>query len=348
MTGRVWTVRVARREVHTDSVVAFDLVAAHAERLPAYRPGAHVDLHLPGGYTRSYSLAEAPHAAGLAVDRSGRATVARWRIGVLREAAGRGGSAAAHTRIAVGDLLPVTEPRCGFPMPSGDAPLLLLAGGIGLTPLLAMAQQAVRDGRPVALHVFVRRRDALPFPVTLGAPDLAPVTTVHTDDALAAGGRRPADVLGDLVTMAAADAAQVACCGPSGFLQTVARQAEAAGLPQERLHREWFAPPDGGTGAEAASAGEPFRLRLARQGGPDVVVAAGQTAVEALHDLGIDIPVSCRQGICGTCVVGWSPAAGAAVPQHRDHCLTAAERTRRVALCCARASPSDHPLVLDL
>jgi ferredoxin-NADP reductase len=347
MTGRVWTVRVARRERLTDAVVALDLVAAHAARLPAHEPGAHVDLHLPGGFTRSYSLAEAPHAAGLQVDAVGRATVARWRIGVLREPAGRGGSAAAHARLSVGDLLPATEPRCGFPLPPGDAPLVLLAGGIGLTPLIAMAQQAVHDGRPVALHVFVRRPDALPFATTLAEPDLAAVTAVHADTALALAGRSPADVLGRLVAEASAGAAtQVACCGPAGFIAAVERLAAGAGLPSERLHREWFAPPD--TGDVGGAAGEAFVLRLARQGGLDVPVAAGQTAVEALHDLGIEIPVSCRQGVCGTCVVGWRAQPGAAVPQHRDHCLTATERASRVALCCARATPADRALVLDL
>lgn len=346
MTGRVWTVRVARRERLTDAVVALDLVAAHGGRLPAYASGAHVDLHLPGGFTRSYSLAEAPHAAGLAVDAAGRATVAHWRIGVLREPRGRGGSASVHERLAVGDLLPVTEPRCGFPMPPGDGPLVLLAGGIGLTPLLAMAQQAVHDGRPVALHVFVRCRDALPFATTLAAPDLAGATTVHADDVLAAAGRGPADVLRERVAAAATDeATQVACCGPAGFMAAVADAARAAGLPGERLHREWFAPPvvDG----EAAGGGDPFVLRLARQG-VDVPVAAGQTAVEALHDLGIDIPVSCRQGVCGTCVVGWIDTPDGSPPAHRDHCLAEAERGRRVALCGARAARPDRPLVLDL
>lgn len=359
MSDRILTLRVARIERLTDAVSQFDLVSAHGERLPAPVAGAHVDLYLPGGFQRSYSIAEAPHRAGLRQEPDGRFTVTRYRLGIQRDRASRGGSVAAHERLLEGDLLPVGSPRCAFPLPPGDGPLLLLAGGIGITPLLAMAQQAVHEGRPVALHAFARRAEDLPFAATLAEPDLAAITVTHFDDRLAAAGRSPRDVLAGLIggvssTEAHGAAARpgaggdLAFCGPAGFMTTV--RALAAAHPQrwpaERLHAEYFAAP-GGPSAGDGPVGEAFRIRLARQG-VELEVGADQSAVQALHELGIEIPVSCQQGVCGTCVVGWQDLEGAAQPVHRDHCLPPAERGRRVALCCARAVPADRVLVLDL
>ncbi len=358
---RILTLRVARIDRLTDAVSQFDLVGAHGPRLPAPEPGSHVDLHLPGGFQRSYSIAEAPHRAGWRLEADGRATVSRYRLGIQLDPASRGGSRSAHQRLRVGDLVPVGAPRCAFPMPPGRGPLMLLAGGIGLTPLLAMAQQAVHQGRPLALHAFARRADALAFSATLAEPALAAVTVLHLDDRLAASGRTPRDVLAGLIgqpppacprgaSPPAGAACDLAYCGPPGFMATI--RALAAAHPQhwspERLHAEHFAPPPPAPGErEAAVHGQPFRLRLVRQG-VELDVAAGQTAVQALHDLGVQVPVSCQQGVCGTCVVGWMAAEGAAVPMHRDHCLSAAERAHRVALCCAGASSADRPLQLDL
>lgn len=360
MSDRILTLRVARIERLTDAVSQFDLVSAHGMRLPAPVAGSHVDLYLPGGFQRSYSIAEAPHRAGWRVDADGRATVARYRLGIQRDRASRGGSVSAHERLRVGDLVPVSSPRCAFPLPPGDGPLLLLAAGIGITPLLAMAQQALHDGRRVALHAFARRAEDLPFAATLAEPALAAVTVTHFDDRLAAAGRGPRDVLAGLIGQApppvlqgaglhaSGDACDLAFCGPDGFMTTVRALAAAHPRiwPAERLHAEYFAAPGGASEADSAS-GEAFRIRLARQG-VELEVAPDQSAVQALHELGIEIPVSCQQGVCGTCVVGWDGVEGAARPLHRDHCLTPAERGRRVALCCARATPTDRVLVLDL
>jgi ferredoxin-NADP reductase len=308
---RILTVRVARIDRQTPEVCAFEFEHPLGGALPAYEPGAHLNVHLPGGFARPYSLAAAPEPGG---------RCRRWRIGVKREPASRGGSASLHERVRVGDLLAVSAPRNTFPLHAGAGHHLLLAGGIGLTPLLAMAQQLRREGVAFTLAVFARSPAHLPFAAELA--ELGPAVRRHFD--------QPADAaklnLPRLLQDAPRDA-HLYLCGPAGFMHA-ARDA-AAGWPDERVHLEYFAPPDAAAGG---AADEPFVLHLARRG-IQVPVAADQTAVEALHEVGIDVPTSCQQGVCGTCVV---PLAGGEA-DHRDYCLSAGDRRTQVALCCSRA-----------
>jgi ferredoxin-NADP reductase len=327
MSGRTLTVRVASITRMTAEVCAFELRHPWGGTLPSFEPGTHIDVFTPGGFTRQYSLAQAAETQG---------AVQRWVIGVKREAGSRGGSAALHERLLEGDLLAVSAPRKGFGLCPGAGRHLLLAGGIGITPLLAMAQQLARDGAPFRLCVFVRSRSHLAFADALAA--LAPNVACHFDDAA------PADRV-DLRTLLATrqPAEHLYLCGPAGFME-VARAA-AANWPEDAVHLEHFAPPDAGGGPDVAAAGSAFELRLARRG-ITLTVGAGQTAVDALHDIGIDVPTSCEQGLCGTCVVGWQADAGSGAPEHHDFCLPPAERRYKVALCCARARGG--VLVVDL
>jgi ferredoxin-NADP reductase len=324
--NRTLTVRVARISEATPEVRVFEFEHPWGGRLPGYSAGAHLDVHTPGGFVRPYSLARAP--LGAAAD----GTVERYVIGVKREAAGRGGSAALHTQLHEGDLVAVGAPRNAFPLQPAPRHLLL-AGGIGLTPLLAMAEELQHAGGPFTLAVFARSRRLLPFARELAA--LGPALRLHLDDPAAA------EKL-DLAALLAAPepGARLYLCGPAGFMQAAQQAATAAGWPDEQVHREFFAAPDG----SALAAGEPFTLRLARRGGV-VAVAAGQRAVDALAEAGVDVPTSCEEGLCGSCVVGWRPEGAA--PEHRDLCLTGAERRTKVALCCSRA-PRGGTLVLDL
>lgn len=321
--GRTLTLRVARIEVATPEVRVIDLVHPRGLPLPGYTAGAHVDVHTPGGFVRTYSLAEAPPADG---------APRRYRIGVKREAVdrgGRGGSAALHEQVQEGDLLAIGSPRNSFPLHDGPAPALLLAGGIGLTPLLAMAEQLARERRACTLAVFARSRGHLAFGDALAR--LGSAVWLHFDDAAAPEKLDLAAVVADAA--AARSGTQLYLCGPAGFMQAALAHARAAGWPEDAIHLEYFAPPE----SSAAEAGdEPFVLHLVRSDSR-VPVAADQTAVQALHEVGIDIPVSCEQGVCGTCVVPWRTAAGAGVPEHRDFCLSASERGHKLALCCSRA-----------
>ncbi|WP_213958784.1 MULTISPECIES: PDR/VanB family oxidoreductase [unclassified Variovorax] len=322
MTERTLTVRVARIARQTPEILSFELVHPAGRALPGYQAGAHIDVHMPGGFSRQYSLACDAGAGGR--------EASRYLIGVKREAASRGGSASMHGRVREGDLLPISSPRNSFPIRSEARRHLLLAGGVGMTPLLAMAQTLARASADFMLYLFVRSEEHLAFAEALRDPLLASRVRLHFD---AGDASRKIDIR-RLLAVREADT-QLYVCGPGGFMQAV-RDA-AAHWPEDAVHTEYFAAP-----ADAAGVtGKPFVLRLAQRG-IRVPVAGDQSAVDALHAVGIDIPVSCEQGLCGTCVVG-AEGEGA---EHRDFCLTGSERTHKVALCCSRARGEE--LVIDL
>jgi vanillate O-demethylase ferredoxin subunit len=313
MSGdRILTLRVAAAQALTPEIRYLELVHPLGLPLPAYEPGAHIQIHLPGGFSRPYSLALAPEPMGVGVRR--------YVVGVKREPASRGGSASVHERVAQGDLLAVSAPRNTFTIAESAQHHLLLAGGIGLTPLLCMAQHLHARGLPFTLCVFAREPRQLAFEPQLKA--LGDKVRLHLDEP-----QSPHKIaMGPLLSDRAAGT-HLYLCGPAGFM--AAAQQAAAQWPEEAVHLEYFAPPasDADDGLD-----EPFTLRLARRA-IDVSVAADQTAVEALKNWGIDVPTSCEQGICGTCVVRL--AHGEA--EHRDYCLTRADRRHKVALCCSRA-----------
>ncbi|MGJ7568086.1 PDR/VanB family oxidoreductase [Variovorax sp. GB1R11] len=317
---RTLTVRVARISRQTPEILAFELAHPWGRPLPSYEAGAHIDVHMPGGFSRQYSLARAPASCD----------AGPYVIGVKREAASRGGSASMHERVREGDLLSISAPRNTFPLREEATHHLLLAGGIGMTPLLAMAQALAARGAAFTLCVFARSEEHLAFADALRDAALAPHLRLHLDQGDATQRIDLHALLADRAT-----GTHLYVCGPGGFMQAV-RDA-AAHWPEDALHAEYFAAP---TDA-ATSTGLPFTLMLAKRG-IRVPVAADQTAVDALHEVGIDIPVSCQQGLCGTCVVE-GDGEGA---EHRDFCLTGSERRHKVALCCSRAKGTE--LVLQL
>jgi len=315
---RTLTVRVERIARQTPEILSFELAHPWGRPLPGYEAGAHIDVHMPGGFSRQYSLARAPSQGSA------------YLIGVKREAASRGGSASMHERVREGDLIAISAPRNTFPLCAEAAHHLLLAGGIGMTPLLAMAQALAARGASFTFCVFARSEEHIAFADALRDPALAPHLRLHLDQGDAS---RRIDLRALLAERS--PGAQLYVCGPGGFMQAV-REA-ASHWPEDALHAEYFAAP---TDAGSA-AGLPFTLTLARRG-IRVPVAADQTAVDALHDVGIDIPVSCQQGLCGTCVVEGDGAAA----EHRDFCLTGSERQHRIALCCSRARGAELELQL--
>lgn len=323
MLDRILTVRVTRIVRQTPDVLAFELSHPWGRPLPDYSAGAHLDVHMPGGFMRQYSIARAPAASGQAA--------APYVIAVKREAESRGGSASLHERVGEGDLLAVSAPRNTFALAPQAQRHLLLAGGIGMTPLLAMAQTLAQQGADFELCCFARSRAHLAFADALSEPALAPHVRLHLDDGLAGEKIDLNQLLSGPVT-----GTHLYVCGPASFMQAV--RAAAAHWPEDAIHSEYFAPPaaDAGSGSDS-----PFELVLARRG-ITVPVTADQTAVDALHDVGIDIPTSCEQGLCGTCVVGCLKGEA----DHRDFCLTSGERKHKIALCCSRAKSG--PLVLDL
>ncbi|MFD7007988.1 PDR/VanB family oxidoreductase [Rhodococcus jostii] len=307
--------QVVAKEVVAESVVALTLRHPDGRRLPDWAPGAHIDLLLPNGLTRQYSLC------------GDRWDAYSYRVGVLREQAGRGGSAYVHDVLAEGDLVGVGGPRNNFPLVPAPR-YLFIAGGIGITPLLPMVRQAELMGIDWQLLYGGRTRTSMAF-----------------RDELAAYGDRvsvvPCDEQGhlDLSAHLAAEAAdaKVYVCGPGPLLAAV--ENCCTGWPVGTLRTERFVPKDNGVPLRD----EPFEVELARSG-LAVTVTPGASVLDAVQAAGVDVLSSCREGTCGTCET--TVLAGA--PDHRDSVLDDEERSAGdCMLICVSRSCSDR-LVLDL
>jgi vanillate O-demethylase ferredoxin subunit len=285
-------------------VKLFSLVDPDRWELPPFRAGAHIDLRLPGGMVRTYSLCNDP-----ADDKC-------YRVAVKREPAGRGGSAKLHDQVRVGDMIGVSLPRGGLILDAAISRFIFVAGGIGITPFLSAAALLLRTGRPdFALHLLVRGEPPLP---RLVAPFVQSGHVILHDTTTAG---RP-----DLAALIGLPAPKTAigCCGPAGMIDDFERASRD--WPGERVHVERFVPP----ALPADPNSRPYTLALARSQ-IETRVEPGQTMLAALLDLGIDIPASCCGGICGACKVDWLEGS----PVHRDRVLSPAERARSLMVCVA-------------
>ncbi|MFD6224058.1 PDR/VanB family oxidoreductase [Nocardia asteroides] len=306
-----WTVAVVRaRTLATPDVVVLDLEPADGGAFPGYTAGAHIDVEAGPGLVRQYSLC-GPPGSGC------------YRLAVLNVADSRGGSRAMHA-LAVGARVRISAPRNHFPLVPARRHVLI-AGGIGITPLLAMLLELERSGADHVLHYSARTRSRAAFLDELTAN---PRVRFHFDDADPALLLDVARDLGDPTPETA-----VYMCGPDGFLDYVLGKAAALGWPRQALHTERF-------GAAPTAAGAGFTVRLSSTGA-EYRVPEDQSVLDVLLEHGVDAPFSCRQGICGECVV----RVLAGDPDHRDDVLTEGERADgRFTTCSSRA----HSPVLDL
>lgn len=311
--------RVARRRTEAEGIISLDLVAPDGVTLPPFEAGAHVDLHLPSGRVRQYSLCGDP--------RDGQ----RYRLGVLRDPASRGGSVELHECCIVGATVRVGAPRNHFPLAAQAQHSVLAGGGIGITPMIAMAHQLHARGASFELHYCVRSQATAAFIEELQAAPFAAHLHLHRDDGDAAQRFEPQTALPP-----AAEGTHLYVCGPTGFMDWVIGQAQQRGYAPAQIHREYFS-------AEVDTSGAAFEV-VAPSSGVTVRVAAGQTIVEALATAGIALPVSCEEGVCGTCLVNVLEG----IPDHRDVFLTDEEKAANDQMlpCCSRALSSR--LVLDL
>lgn len=311
-------IRAMRLEA--EGILGLELVAADGAPLPPFEAGAHIDLHLPNGLIRQYSLCNDPRERH------------RYRIAVLRDAASRGGSQAVYELLRIGQRLSISAPRNLFALDEQAPRSLLLAGGIGITPLLSMAWRLHAIGADFALHQCVRSTKLAAFRERLASAPFAARTHLHCDD-------DASEQKLDLPALLAAEPAgsQLYVCGPNGFMEYVLDSARALGWAEDRLHREYFAAP------EAESGGGAFTLRIASSG-LELHVPEDCTALEVLEDAGFDIPVSCGQGICGTCLTRVVDGQ----PEHRDLFLSDEEKARndQFTPCCSRSRSAC--LVVDL
>ena len=300
----------------TDRIREITLRAADGATLPPHEPGAHVDFDLGTLGSRSYSLIDWP---GDADDM--------LRIAVQREPEGQGGSMKMH-EFALGDRLTVAAPKSDFPLHDHAGPALLLAGGIGVTPIVSLATALTAAGRAFDLHYTTRSKGVMAYEVELAAAFGAAVTFHHDDMvplSLPAlfGGIDPATHL--------------YVCGPKPMIEAARAAANAAGLPDAQIHFELFATPQAEEGdtafeVEVASTGEVF------------VIPPGKTIIEVLEEGGMDLMYDCQRGDCGICQTD----VISGIPDHRDVVLSDAEKAegKLIQICVSRAkSPR---LVLDL
>ena len=313
--------QLVRKEVQTPDICAFELQPADGAALPAFEAGAHVDVQVPGGPVRQYSLCNPPGETH------------RYEIAVLRDANSRGGSVAMHA-LAAGQTLGISAPRNHFPLVDEARHHVLFAGGIGVTPLLAMAHALAAKGASFELHYCTRSPATTAFRQRIADSAFVDRVVFHHDDGQGAG---KLDVQALLASLPMPDA-HLYVCGPGGFMDWVLAAGRSAGWSEERMHREYFAGAQIDTGADGA-----FEVQIASSG-KVIRVLSDQCVTAALAQNGIEVMTSCEQGVCGTCLVRVLEGT----PDHRDMYLTDEERARndQFTPCCSRAKSAR--LVLDL
>jgi len=321
MNDSVLNVVVARRRDEALDIASFELRGEDGGPLPAFEAGSHVDVHLPNGLVRQYSLCNDPRETH------------RYMIAVLRDEAGRGGSKAVHDQLREGERLRISTPRNHFALARDASHHLLLAGGIGVTPILCMAEQLASAGESFDMHYCTRSKRRTAFVQRIAEAGFAQAVRFHHDDHAGGSTFDIEQVLG-----AAPAGTHLYVCGPRGFMDFVLATARAHGWAEERLHYEFFGAP-----VNQPAAGGSFQVCIASSGAT-IEVPPEYTVVQALAANGVEVVTSCEQGVCGTCLT----RVIAGEPEHLDSYLTDEERAANDQFlpCCSR---SKSPLlVLDL
>ncbi|MDC8784391.1 PDR/VanB family oxidoreductase [Roseateles koreensis] len=316
--SQLLTVRLAAKEAIAKDICTLTLVAADDGPLPTFTAGAHVDVHLPNGIVRQYSICNAPTETH------------HYVLAVLMQANSRGGSRGVHEQLAPGQLLQISAPRNHFPLDPRAARSLLIAGGIGITPILAMARALASSGGAFELHYAAGSLERMAFRADIAACDWAGAAHFHV-------GQTPLNVAQLLADQS--EDVHVYVCGPQGLINSVIETAMRLGWADNRIHREFFS----GTDTAAFDLNHAFEIELARSG-RIITVQPDQTAAQALIAAGVPLLTSCEQGVCGTCLT----RVLVGKPEHRDLYLTPEEQAAndQFTPCCSRAlSPR---LVLDL
>lgn len=314
-------VRVARKTVEARDICTFELVDIDGGALPAFSAGSHIDVRLHNGLTRQYSLCNDPRESH------------RYLIGVLKDPLSRGGSLAMHELVKEGDVLAIGAPKNHFPLARDAGRSLLLAGGIGVTPILCMAQRLAIAGEAFEMHYCTRSLERTAFRAHILRSAFASDVQFHFDDG-------PAEQKLDIGALLATPqlGVHVYVCGPKGFIDAVLGAARRASWPEAQVHYEFFSAEPVKSDADGS-----FEVKLASSGRV-IVVPKDRSVVQALAEVGVDIVTSCEQGVCGTCLTRVLEGE----PDHRDLILTPEEHAAndQFTPCCSR---SKSPLlVLDL
>jgi vanillate O-demethylase ferredoxin subunit len=320
-TPSILTVRVAKKTGEAMDICGLELVDVDGRDLPAFSAGSHIDVHLPNGLTRQYSLCNSPNERH------------RYVIGVLKDGASRGGSRSVHDDVLEGESLRISAPRNHFHLAEEADSHLLLAGGIGVTPILSMAEQLLADGKNFEMHYCARSVNRMAYFDRIVQSDFSQQVQFHFDDENEAQ-RLNLDALLDEPRVGV----HLYVCGPKGFMDAVLSMARAKQWPEAQLHYEFFAADPISTEGDQS-----FLVKLAKSGRV-VTIPKDVTVAQALAAAGVEVPTSCEQGLCGSCLT----RVVTGKPDHKDMYLTEEERARNDQFlpCCSRSkSPI---LVLDL
>ena len=312
------TLKIAALRDETDRIRVFDLIARDGGSLPSYTPGAHLDFDLGDLGTRSYSLIDWPDDED---------TTHHYQIAVQREDDGDGGSKRMHS-LAVGDVVAAKGPENDFELTDHTGPVVLFAGGIGVTPLISMATHLMRTGRSFTFVYTARSRDVMGFSTLLDS-HFGSALRLHFDDT------DPLD-LGTLMADFAPDT-HLYICGPRGMIDAARTAATTIGLPETQIRVELF------SNTATAIGDTSFEVEISSTG-QVFDIPPGQSIIEVLEDAGVDLVYDCQRGDCGICQTD----VISGIPDHRDVVLTQAEREsgKLMQICVSRAiSPR---LVLDL
>ncbi|REE19064.1 vanillate O-demethylase ferredoxin subunit [Paraburkholderia sp. BL27I4N3] len=325
MERTTFNVRVdsVRDEAH--GVRSFSVSRLDGQLFDHYEPGAHIDVTGPSGVTRQYSLCGDPDQRDAHL------------FAVKREDTSRGGSRSLHDDVTVGSELTIGAPRNLFQLAPGAEEHVLIAAGIGVTPLLSMAYRLLKQQQRFVLHYFARSAEHAAFLPLLSRAPFSEYVKLHFGVA-----REQLDaVLGDCLADAR-EGTHVYTCGPAPFMERVVAIGESR-LASEAIHLERFAAEPASTTSAELAALDTFDVRIASSGAT-VRVDKDTTIVAALASIGIEVDTSCGEGVCGTCMVD----VVSGTPEHRDHCLSKAERASGKVICCCISRATSPVLVLDL
>lgn len=314
----LYNVVVKNRHVEGENVAVMEFESANSTQLPKIEAGAHIDVHLPNGMVRQYSLCQNPNDVGI------------FRLGILRDPESRGGSVSAFDDLKDGMQIQVSEPKNLFPLLKAKHSVLI-GGGIGITPLITMAYKLAQERASFELHYCGASPKSCAFVDEIKNSVLAQYTTFHFKSEGASHREFFQSAIQDIDQNS-----HIYTCGPNGFMDWVINLALTQNFPEQQIHKEYFQ-------VEVETGGDAFEV-VAQQSGKIIMVDTEETILQALAREGIEIEMSCEQGVCGTCMCDVIEGE----PDHRDVYFTDEEKAsnEQILVCCSRSKSAR--LVLDI
>ena len=311
-------VQIRKAAQHTDLITYYEMVAVNGAPLPAWSAGAHLDIVVAPEFLRQYSMCGDPRDSSV------------YKIAVLKETKGRGGSALMHRIFTTGRKLFVSKPINHFPLHESASYSYLMGGGIGITPMIAMAHELHHQGREFELHYSGRSQSTLALLDELQQVPWADKVSLHVSDE---GSRLKVD---EVFNDHAANA-HVYVCGAENYMNDVLAAAEQSGIAEEHQHNEYFSVPE-----QPDYVNHEFSVTLLKSG-KTLIVPADRNAAEVLQDHGIAVDIKCSDGLCGVCQCGYKSGE----VEHRDFVLSKKQRANTIILCQSRAVEAGGIIGLD-